>query len=445
MIDSFSSGKKFDSDELFVVLKDPVLFSKAFLGIDLRSYQESIIRDCVSYDRVAVRMARQAGKSMVVAIFCVYWAFVNPGMKIGIVSRTMNQSRELFNKIRSLVKNSAFLYSRVSKDFSTYMEINGSSIRALTAGVEGKTIRGYSFDVVVLEECAYISEDIILEVVLPMIGASSNAKIIAISTPVGSGFFYRCFSPGSGYVTHHFSVYDCLRAGHFSKNFVDEMKRTLTVDKWKREYLAEFTASEGHPWPWELIESCVDKSGYEVPDEFFFLKDVTGPFYVGYDVGRFVNSAVFTVCRKYQGKFKLLFFKELVNSPYEEQWDYLNRLVRFLSPIQVTMDSTGMGAPIAERFESDRYLSRVRLQKITFSTQTKHSMGICFTKLLEDKFLLLPDDSRLLDQIMAQEFRSSGGYRVYSCPSGGHDDILWSLILCVFEPRYELSTAVFTR
>lgn len=436
-----------DSEKFLDILSDPVLFSSAFLGINLRDYQENIIRDCAFGDRVAVRMSRQSGKSTVVAAFCLYWAFVNPGQSIIIISKTFNQAKELFNKIRDFAKVSDYVYSKVTKDLSKEMEINGSRIIALPAGVEGATARGYSASVLVLEECAYIPDDIIESVALPMLGSFRDGKVIAISTPVGKGWFFDRFEPQSPYKKHHYSVYDGLKAGHFSSTFVDEMKSSLPKDKWLREYMAEFTEAEGTAFPWHMVSPCIDTSepSYDVPDDFYSVPSSDGPFYIGYDVGRFGNSAVFTVCREYRGRFKLLFFKELIKVPYEEQFEYLRRLCAYFSPVRVTMDATGMGSPVAERFERDKYLSVYRLSKITFSSKSKHLMGVHFTRLLEEKRLLLPNDSRLIDQIVDQRFRDQSGLRIYSCPSGTHDDILWSLILCVFEKNVELITYAVVR
>lgn len=435
-----------DSDKFLEILTDPVLFSRAFLGLHLRPYQEQIIRDCVFGDRVAVRMSRQSGKSTVVAAFCLYWAFVNPGQSIIIMSKTFNQAKELFNKIRTFAKMSDYVYSKVTKDLSKEMEINGSRIIALPAGIEGKTARGYSASVLVLEECAYIPDDIIESVALPMLGSFKDGKVIAISTPVGKGWFYDRFEPASLYKKHHYSVYDCLNAGHFSSTFVDEMKHSLPKDKWLREYMAEFTEAEGTAFPWHMVSPCIDRSDppYEVPEDFYLLP-IDGPYYIGYDVGRFGNSAVFTVCRNYMGRMKLVFFKELVKVPYEEQFDYLRRLCAHFRPVRVTMDATGMGAPVAERFERDKHLMLYRLNKITFTSKSKHSMGVNFTKMLEEKRILLPNDQRLIDQIVDQKFRDQSGLRIYSCPSGTHDDILWSLVLCVYEQYVDLVTYAVVR
>ena len=125
---------------------------------------------------------------------------------------------------------------------------------------------------------------------------------------------------------------------------------------------------------------------------------------------------------------------------YEQQYEYLKNLCLKLKPVRVTMDATGMGAPVAERFEGDKYLAGFKLHKITFSSKSKHEMARHFTKLLEDKLILLPNDNRLLDQMLNQRFRDSGGMRIYACPTGEHDDILWSLILCVFDQRGEVLT-----
>ncbi|KKL90775.1 hypothetical protein LCGC14_1901330 [marine sediment metagenome] len=73
---------------------------------------------------------------------------------------------------------------------------------------------------------------------------------------------------------------------------------------------------------------------------------------------------------------------------------------------------------------------------IIFGTKSKMAMASYFRKVLEHREIVLPNDKRLLDQILNQEHRlSKDGHDLYNCPDGENDDILWATLLAAFGTR----------
>jgi phage FluMu gp28-like protein len=58
---------------------------------------------------------------------------------------------------------------------------NGSKIIALPCGPDGATLRGYTADLVVMDEAAFMPEDVIASVIFPML-ATTNGTAIMLST-----------------------------------------------------------------------------------------------------------------------------------------------------------------------------------------------------------------------------------------------------------------------
>ena len=70
----------------------------------------------------------------------------------------------------------------VSKSTRTMIELkNGSKIIALPCGPDGATLRGYTADLVVMDEAAFMPEDMIASVIFPML-ATTNGTAIMLST-----------------------------------------------------------------------------------------------------------------------------------------------------------------------------------------------------------------------------------------------------------------------
>ena len=418
------------------IFSNPVKFTKYFLGLDLRPYQKKILKSCITGNRVAVRMARQMGKSTVVAVFCLYWAFFKKNQHMVIVSKSHNQAKLLFDKIRELSGHSQYVSSKITRDFVTEMGMdNGSTIKALPSGLTGDTIRGHDANVIILEESAFIPDEIVDNVVRPMAGAQLDNKIIQISTPVGHNHFYDCFKEGSKYDTHHYSYRDGEAAGHYSEGFIEEMRQSMPQMSFTREYEAEFVEAENSAFPWYLVSQGISPA-LSLPVDFFALQ-TPKIYYIGFDVGRYTSSAVFTVVELDEGVEKLVYYKEMTNTSWEAQFEYLVQLCKHLIPMKVFIDATpgSMGGPLAERFSLDKRTKNFKLIPFGFSTKSKHEMANNFIRKVESGLLKYPNDKRFLDQCINQRSRPSGGgsVRVYSPPPNSRDDILWSFMMAIWE------------
>lgn len=137
--------------------------------------------------------------------------------------------------------------------------INGSSIKAMTTGDKGLSIRGNTAHLLIIDEAAYIKESIYNEVLLPTI-LSTHGKIVEISTPFGhSNAFYRhCFD--ENWKSHHIPWKIAVDEGHISETQVDEARRNSTSMQFKTEYEAEFILDQTNYFPLDLLNACIDTS-----------------------------------------------------------------------------------------------------------------------------------------------------------------------------------------
>ena len=67
--------------------------------------------------------------------------------------------------------------------------INGTQIQFLSAD-NSDTIRGYSFDWMIIDEAAFIAEKAINEAIIPTLTAKGK-KCLVISTPRSKNWFYQ--------------------------------------------------------------------------------------------------------------------------------------------------------------------------------------------------------------------------------------------------------------
>ena len=114
-----------------------------------------------------VACGRQFGKSLLAQNLLLYWALQNPKQKCGWVSPIFTQSRKVFKELEAasnkLIKSS-------NKAELTIEFINGSTVQFLGAE-RFDSIRGFSFNYVIVDEAAFIKEAAMNEAIFPTLSA----------------------------------------------------------------------------------------------------------------------------------------------------------------------------------------------------------------------------------------------------------------------------------
>jgi phage FluMu gp28-like protein len=184
-------------------LPDAVTFAKDYLGFRPFKYQEEFLRDQSPLN--AACCGRQVGKTTLAAIKALHFALARNGVRILIVSAGLRQSMILFDKI--LEMSEAALPARLLTSYRTRTRIrfaNGSEIVALPCGRDGSTLRGFTSDMVILDEANFIPRIVIESVVRPTMITRPAARLIMISTPwMRDHPFYEALSkPELGFKTY---------------------------------------------------------------------------------------------------------------------------------------------------------------------------------------------------------------------------------------------------
>jgi hypothetical protein len=352
------------------------------------------------------------------------------GQSVVICSPTQKQSGWLFDKIRGHIFQSKYLQSECVENYKTKISFkNGSILQALTVGATGKSIKGATANLLVMEESALIKDSIVGEVIMPMLAATSNkgGTIIQLSTPKGKNHFWRATLPKSGYDVIHVDYKECIKAGQYDEKFIEEQKKTLTPDDFASEYMAIFTDAEGAVFPYDVIDPHVYESLKTAGTPDRVEKAGYKEFYMGIDLGRFGSSTVFTVVGKdINDVLDVLLVVEMRKATFKHQLSYLRFILKYIPVKKIGIDSTGMGLSLYEVVR-DEFGNMV---PINFNTKSKQEMVSNFRKLLRANRIRMPDNKKLITQLIEQTYKlNSQGDEIYSPPPGAHDDMMWSLLL----------------
>lgn len=218
----------------------------------LDPWQQSVLE---TKGNIALRSGRQVGKSTIISIKAAEYAIDNPRKTILIIASVERQARLLFEKtLAYLVDHYKMFICKGNKRPTLHIVnlTNGSRIYCLPTGMSGYGIRGYTVDMLIADEAAFINEDV-WQAVTPML-ATTKGNIILLSTPFGKGgYFYSCFQ-NPAYKHFHVSSEDCPR---IDKAFLALEKERMTRVQWQQEYCGEFVDEAQMFFNTELIKSCM--------------------------------------------------------------------------------------------------------------------------------------------------------------------------------------------
>ncbi len=189
--------------------------------------------------------SRQAGKSFTAAVLAVHTAAYTPGATVLLVSPSQRQSTELMHAVKSLLR----YVDRPTQEAETKLTLpNGSRIVSLP-GNEA-TIRGYSADLIVIDEAARVPEET-YAAVRPML-ATTGGRLVALTTPFGArGWFYEAWQDGTGWERTRVPASDVPR---ISRAFLEDERASLGPRTFRQEYELAFTEASGALFTAEQIE-----------------------------------------------------------------------------------------------------------------------------------------------------------------------------------------------
>lgn len=418
--------------------QDPVIFAEAVLGFHAFPYQAELL--CSQSKRIVACWARQTGKTTAIAIKVIHFAFSNAHVTTLIVSRGLRQSMIMFGVIERFILRHPVLRRSVVKSTRTSIQLrNGSQIIALPCGPDGASLRGYTAHLVVMDEAAFMPEEVIASVIFPMLATTDGAAIM-LSTPWGRDhIFYRSFK-SSGYWSQHVRAVDCPL---ISREFLDEQRRSIGDLRFRLEYEAEFAEDENCFFKQDLIRECVEDYDLIGEDQLRVDGKIAGNYFLGVDFGKRVDYSVVVLLKEEEGdRFRLVLLKQFkLGTPYTDVTAFIQRLDKKFDVQKGFVDQSAVGESLIE--EISDFASQI--EGLTFTAKAKQDLMILLQTRMEQKRLILPMDRTLLSQINEQQYRfgktkptekpDETGVMTFYHPSGTHDDQLWALGLAVYATK----------
>ena len=190
--------------EFYACRNDPIYFAEKYVKIvsldegltPFKPYhfQKKLIKNFHENRFNICKMPRQTGKSTTCVAYLLHYVVFNDSVNVGILANKAATARELLGRLQTAYENlpkwmqqGIIAWNRGSLELE-----NGSKI--LAASTSASAVRGMSFNILFLDEFAFVPNhiaDSFFSSVYPTITSGKNTKVIIVSTPHGMNHFYR--------------------------------------------------------------------------------------------------------------------------------------------------------------------------------------------------------------------------------------------------------------
>jgi hypothetical protein len=377
--------------------------------------QEAIINNFAdsAHKFGVVATGRQFGKSLLAQNLMLYWLLSNPGQKGCWISPIFAQSRKVFLE---LTNASYEIISKQNKSELTIEFLNGSSLIFLSSE-RPDSIRGYSFNYVIIDEAAFVAENAVNEAILPTLSALGK-KCLIISTPKSKNWFYNWFIRGLD-ENHDVISFKAVSTDnpHIDANFINEQAKSLPESIFKQEYMAEFTDSGNDVFTG--VDFVCNVRNWSVPEK-------NRRYYFGADIGVTNDYSVLTIIDESGRVAKII---RINGQLYEDIGKTFVAELKRYSISGGYVESNGLGRPMFELIRSE-----IRSTQEFFTTNDSKTQGIRnLIYKIQNGELELPSEElfpHLKQELEAYTYKvNPNGLITFNAPSGYHDDCVMSLML----------------
>ena len=134
------------------------------------------------------------GKSTTAVSFLLHYAIFNDNVSIAILANKASTAKDLLGRLQVSFENLPNWMQQGIKSWNkTSLELeNGSKI--ITASTSASSVRGGSYNVIFLDEFAFVPNNVALNFmnsVYPTISSGKDSKVIVVSTPNSLNHFYK--------------------------------------------------------------------------------------------------------------------------------------------------------------------------------------------------------------------------------------------------------------
>jgi hypothetical protein len=426
---------------------------KGLVNFILYDYQKDMLTAMADNRFNIIATARQAGKSTVTCAFILWYIIFHPEKTVALLANKGETAREILGRVQLAYQHLPRWLQQGIKEWNKgSMELENNS-RVLAAATSSDAIRGYSINLLFIDEAAFIENwDAFFTSVYPTISSGSESKIVLVSTPNGLNHFYALWVNAQ----ERRNNYNPIKVMWDQVPGRDEKWKHDTLasmnfnnEKFEQEYCVEFMGSSGtliagwklkeliHQTPLVVREGL---SQYIVPEQhhiYILVADVSR--------GKGLDYSAFSVL-------------DVTTMPYRQVCTYRNNMItpidyaavilsvaRAYNKAAVLVEINDIGEQVGHAlhydFEYDNVLMTenagragkristgfggANIDRGVRTTKPVKAAGCSILKLLVEQNQLVINDFHTIEELST--FSRKG--QSYEAEDGKHDDMVMPLVL----------------
>jgi hypothetical protein len=446
---------------------DAGAFAERLLGQPLWSHQLELVRSSARYRIVCA--GRQVGKSRGLAVLALFEASTRRNITVLLVSAGETASRRLLEEAAALASASPLLRGSVLDESKSQLLLsNGSRILSVPASI--RQIRGWAVDVLVVDEAAFVDEEV-WRAAEPAIIARPGSRVILCSTPWGPAdhFFRRLWqrgmvSPDAQVESWH---WPSMMSPLVDQVLLEEIRGRENPITFAREYLAEWADDSGAllsadeltgvVCDFELVapEEAQQRGGVDVVDFWGDRVRRPAPVAGGVDWGMQRDAHALAIVAAVDDRGlnggDLVFCVPWVEAhhrmPYGAFVDRVVEVAKGYALQAIASETNGVGAYPTEELKrrcieansAGLLAGQTFVEPVWTDARRKQSAFGRIKGMVQAGTLVLPRHPELLKQLSSLQVteQPSGSVAISVPESAGHDDLAMSLaqaITCIRNP-----------
>ena len=244
-------------EEVMKCLEDPKYFIENYLKIvtidkglvpfEMYDFQRTMV-DTFHDNRFTIcKLPRQSGKSTIIVSYLLHYVLFNDNVNVAILANKSSTARDLLGRLQLAYEHlPKWMQQGVLNWNKGSIELENGS-RIVAASTSSSAVRGSTFNIIFLDEFAYVPNNIAEEFfssVYPTISSGKSSKVMIVSTPHGMNMFYKMWMDA----TNKRNDYAPIEV-HWSEvpgrdeAWKEQTIRNTSIEQFQTEFECEFLGS----------------------------------------------------------------------------------------------------------------------------------------------------------------------------------------------------------
>ncbi len=443
--------------------QDPIYFAETYVKIITLNeglqnfhpwdYQKNMIESFKDNRYTIVTTARQAGKSTTTCAFILWYIIFHPDKTVALLANKGDTAREILGRIQLAYQHLPKWLQQGVVEWNKGSFVLENNSRVLAAATSASAIRGYTINLLFIDEAAHIDNwDEFFTSVYPTISSGKESKIILVSTPNGLNHFYatwvNAIENRNGYKAIQVNWRDVPgRDDKWKENTLAGMN--FDIEKFNQEMECEFLGSSGTLIAgWKLKELVHQNPMLEKEGLIQYAQPIKDHVYI-------------MVCDVSRGKgldYSAFQLVDVTSMPYQQACVYRNnsitpidyadtifRIAKAYNNASVLVEVNDIGEQVSHSLHYDFGYENVlftenagrsgkritggfgggNVDKGIRTTKIVKTIGCSILKLLVEQNQFIVNDFHTINELST--FSKKGNS--YEAEPGKHDDLVMCLVL----------------